>query len=83
MMKIVIHKLIVFSKSNRVINFVLFDFKKQLRLWVFETLSKVMLTFDRIPMNYIVVFLSFVISIIIMVSWRDPKNPDGTSDTNR
>lgn len=35
-----------------------------------------------IPMNYIVVFLSFVISIIIMVSWRDPKNPDGTSDTN-
>uniref|UniRef100_K1QLV5 Inositol 1,4,5-trisphosphate receptor n=1 Tax=Magallana gigas TaxID=29159 RepID=K1QLV5_MAGGI len=35
-----------------------------------------------IPINYIVVFLSFVISIIIMITWRDPKLADGTSDTN-
>nr|XP_022345635.1 inositol 1,4,5-trisphosphate receptor type 3-like isoform X6 [Crassostrea virginica] len=34
-----------------------------------------------IPMNYIVVFLSFLISCVIMVTWRDPKMPDGSSDT--
>ncbi|XP_062567417.1 inositol 1,4,5-trisphosphate receptor type 3-like isoform X1 [Saccostrea cucullata] len=34
-----------------------------------------------IPMNYIVVFLSFVISCVIMVTWTDPKLTDGSSDT--
>ncbi|XP_061178320.1 inositol 1,4,5-trisphosphate receptor type 2-like [Saccostrea echinata] len=34
-----------------------------------------------LPMNYIVLFLSFIISCVIMVTWRDPKNADGTSNT--
>ncbi|XP_048744986.2 inositol 1,4,5-trisphosphate receptor type 2-like isoform X4 [Ostrea edulis] len=34
-----------------------------------------------IPMNYMVVFMSFFISCIIMVTWRDPKLADGSSDT--
>ncbi|XP_078311676.1 inositol 1,4,5-trisphosphate-gated calcium channel ITPR2-like [Crassostrea virginica] len=33
------------------------------------------------PMNYAALFLSFVISCVIMVTWRDPKNADGTSNT--
>ncbi|XP_052703117.1 inositol 1,4,5-trisphosphate receptor type 2-like isoform X5 [Crassostrea angulata] len=34
-----------------------------------------------LPMNYAALFLSFVICSVIMVTWRDPKNADGTSNT--
>lgn len=37
----------------------------------------------RLPMNYIALLLSFIISCVIMVTWRDPKNADGTSNTGR
>lgn len=37
----------------------------------------------RLPMNYAALFLSFVICSVIMVTWRDPKNADGTSNTGR
>ncbi|OWF52185.1 Inositol 1,4,5-trisphosphate receptor type 3 [Mizuhopecten yessoensis] len=34
-----------------------------------------------LPMNYIVLFLSFIICVVILVVWRDPKTVAGDSDT--
>ncbi|XP_033761182.1 inositol 1,4,5-trisphosphate receptor type 3-like isoform X6 [Pecten maximus] len=34
-----------------------------------------------LPMNYIVLLLSVIISVVILVVWRDPKTSTGESDT--
>ncbi|OWF37431.1 Inositol 1,4,5-trisphosphate receptor type 3 [Mizuhopecten yessoensis] len=35
-----------------------------------------------IPMNYAALFLSILICAVIMITWRDPKDEEGNSDTN-